>query len=98
MSSRQDENWRATASTNNQARRRQKRQPAPSPAVIRLRTDLDPNENHPLSQLDARLRDERRQQVFAEILARLANGPAKNVDSGSIPKSDGDSIKNQELS
>jgi hypothetical protein len=50
------------------------------PAIIRLRQDLEPNEHHPLSDLNEDVRDQQRQQVFAEILARLANGPTAKSD------------------
>ena len=55
---------------------RRGRQAAPSPTIIRLHQDLEPNENHPLNGIDPARREEQRQQLFASILARLANGPS----------------------
>lgn len=56
------------------------RRAAPVPTIIRLHLDLEPNENHPLVGLDPARREEERRQLFATILARIANGPAMSED------------------
>jgi hypothetical protein len=48
---------------------------APKPVILRLRTDLAENKEHPLAKLDPQQREAERQQLFAMILARLSNGP-----------------------
>jgi hypothetical protein len=54
------------------ARRRQRS--APLPVILRFRTDLKPNDMHPLAELEPAARCEQREKVMASILARLANG------------------------
>lgn len=51
---------------------------APTPVILRLRQDLEPNEYHPLSGIDPEQRNSDRQQLIASILARLANGQSRN--------------------
>jgi hypothetical protein len=44
------------------------------PVLLRLRSDLQPNDRHPLTGLGAEQRGEQREKIIASILARLANG------------------------
>ena len=69
---------RDSASTSANGRSQRRCRTAPVPTIIRLHQDLEPNENHPLFGVDPVRREAERQQLFATILARLANGPAKN--------------------
>jgi hypothetical protein len=54
------------------ARRRQRG--APLPVILRFRTNLKPNDMHPLAELEPAVRGEQREKIMASILARLANG------------------------
>lgn len=54
---------------------------APAPVILRLRSDLEPNEQHPLAKLDSTVRDAQRQRLIASILARLANGPIQESNA-----------------
>jgi hypothetical protein len=74
--SRRDTN-RDSATTSENGRSKRRCRTAPAPTIIRLHQDLEPNENHPLFGVDPVRREAERQQLFATILARLANGPAK---------------------
>ena len=75
-----------SASTAANGSSRRGRQAAPSPTIIRLHQDLEPNENHPLNGIDPARREEQRRQLFASILARLANGPGIEASDQSIMK------------
>ena len=65
---------------------RRGRQAAPSPTIIRLQQDLEPNENHPLSGIGPARREEQRRQLFGAILARIANGPGIDASKQSTMK------------
>ena len=56
-----------TSTTARKVRRR-----ADKPVVLRFRSDVEPNENHPLADVDPERRSQQRQTVIAAILARLA--------------------------
>ena len=75
--------------TEQQPKRRQR---APMPVILRLRTDLEPNENHPLGVLSPEKRSEQRERLIASILARLAAGPTSILASASdrmeVPKAE----------
>lgn len=47
---------------------------APLPVILTLRTDLQPNHQHPLAGLDPGVRGQQREQLISSILARLAAG------------------------
>lgn len=57
---------------------KRRRMRAPPLVILRLQSDLAANDRHPLAQLDPETRNERRQQLIASILARIANGPVQN--------------------
>ena len=66
----------------NAAKSKRRRLRAPALVILRLRTDVEANDHHPLGQMDPTLRNEQRETLIASILARLANGPsAKNSES-----------------
>lgn len=75
---------------------RRGRRTAPVPTIIRLHQDLEPNENHPLGNIDPAAREEQRRQLFATILARIANGPAisggeeRTMEQTDFPCKEGD--------
>lgn len=75
---------RDSATTSKNGRSQRRCRTAPTPTIIRLHQDLEPNEHHPLFGVDPVRREAERQQLFATILARLANGPAKDDAKPSI--------------
>jgi hypothetical protein len=62
--------------TNGVPRKRKSR--APASLIIRLHSDIEANERHPLANLTPAIRDAQRQQLIASILARLASGPIQD--------------------
>jgi len=75
MARRPRDTKRDSAATTAKTDSRRGRRTAPVPTIIRLHQDLEPNENHPLGNIDPAAREEQRRQLFATILARIANGP-----------------------
>lgn len=63
-----------------------KRLAAPLPSVIRVRADLESNQNHPLANLPEKSRNQQRQHVFGSILARLAVGPSSAESTAISPQ------------
>ncbi len=53
---------------------RRRRRP-PAPVVLRLCADLEPNNRHPLAELDPATREITRQRLLASILAKMALSP-----------------------
>jgi hypothetical protein len=62
-----------SAASNNGKRRRRCRPPAP--VSLRLCVDLEPNDRHPLVELDPATRESARQRLLASILAKMALSP-----------------------
>lgn len=76
MSKRPQKNGSDSAASGNGKRRRNLR--APKAVTIRLCTCLDPNDRHPLAELDPTVREAERQKLLASILARMASGPIQS--------------------
>lgn len=54
--------------------KRRQPQRAPQPVSIRLCSDLEPNRQHPLAELQPSICEDERRKLLATILARLAGG------------------------
>lgn len=81
------------ATPNDAAKAKRRRLRAPQLVILRLRTDLEANEHHPLARLDPAIRSEQREALIAAILARLANGPPVENPAATDPLSTTPSVE-----
>jgi len=57
-----------------------KRRRTQQPVILQFRSDIPPNEHHPLADVEPNTRALQRQTVIASILARLAEAQSDAID------------------